>query len=116
MAIESVARQSFGLTKTFTRVSYAISTLLIGLIIFDLSSTGQINSGIGISLLLAYFNGAGPILRVGDTIRTIVEKTSRQIDLFQFIRQFGVQSYPVLAGDKIDANIFKQIQELHKNK
>ena len=104
MFLESVSRQTFGLTRTLTRIIYAISTLLIGLIIFDLTSNGQINAGIGISLLLAYFNGAGPILRIGDVIRTIIQVVSRQEDLFEFIRQFGLQTYPVLEGDKIEDN------------
>ena len=117
MFLESVSRQTFGLTRTLTRIIYAISTLLIGLIIFDLTSNGQINAGIGISLLLAYFNGAGPILRIGDVIRTIIQVVSRQEDLFEFIRQFGLQTYPVLEGDEIEGSFedsLKMLEEKQK--
>lgn len=114
MIIESVSRQTFGVTRTLTRIIYAISTLLIGLIIYNLTSTNEINAGIGISLLLAYFNGSSQILRLGDLIRNIIQIISRQEDLFDFIRQFGVQTYPVLEGDKIDENVALQIQQLEE--
>ena len=114
MIIESVSRQTFGVTRTLTRIIYAISTLIIGLIIYNLTSTNEINAGIGISLLLAYFNGSSQILRLGDLIRNIIQIISRQEDLFDFIRQFGVQTYPVLEGDKIDENVALQIQELEE--
>jgi len=65
-------------------------------------------------LLLAYFNGSSQILRLGDLIRNIIQIISRQEDLFDFIRQFGVQTYPVLEGDKIDENVALQIQELEE--
>ena len=104
MVLESVSRQTFGVTRTLTRIVYATSTLLIGLIIYDLTSTNQMNVGIGISLLLAYFNGSGQILRIGDLIRNLIQIISRQEDLFEFIRQFGLQTYPVLEGDKIEDN------------
>ncbi len=112
MVLESVSRQTFGVTRTLTRIVYVTSTLLIGLIIYDLTSTNQMNAGIGISLLLAYFNGSGQILRIGDLIRNLIQIVSRQEDLFDFIRQFGVQSYPVLEGDKINENVALQIQQL----
>jgi ABC-type multidrug transport system fused ATPase/permease subunit len=114
MIIESVSRQTFGVTRTLTRIIYAISTLLIGLIIYNLTSTNEINAGIGISLLLAYFNGSSQILRLGDLIRNIIQIISRQEDLFDFIRQFGVQTYPVLETDKIDENVALQIQQLEE--
>ena len=117
MVLESVSRQTFGVTRTLTRIVYATSTLLIGLIIYDLTSTNQMNVGIGISLLLAYFNGSGQILRIGDLIRNLIQIISRQEDLFQFIRQFGLQTYPVLEGDKIEDNFedgLKMLEEKQK--
>ena len=117
MVLESVSRQTFGVTRTLTRIVYATSTLLIGLIIYDLTSTNQMNVGIGISLLLAYFNGSGQILRIGDLIRNLIQIVSRQEDLFEFIRQFGLQTYPVLEGDEIEGSFedsLKMLEEKQK--
>jgi ABC-type multidrug transport system fused ATPase/permease subunit len=112
--INSITQQAFGLTRTFTRTAYAISNLVVGMVLFELVNTNQINTGVGLSLLIAYFNGSGPIMRVGNMIRNSIQSISRQEDLFDFIRQFGVQTYPVLEGDKIDENVALQIQELEE--
>jgi ABC-type multidrug transport system fused ATPase/permease subunit len=114
MDMTSVARQTFGVTRTITRITFAVSCLLIGLVILNLIQNGEMNAGIGLSLLLAYFNGSGPVLGVGNMIRNIITYTSRQEDLFDFIRQFGVQTYPVLEGNKIDINVALQIQQLEE--
>lgn len=114
MNINTLTHQAFGLTRTITRTAYAISNLIVGIILFELVNTNQINVGVGLSILIAYFNGSGPIMKVGNMIRNSIQSISRQEDLFDFIRQFGVQTYPVLEGDKIDENVALQIQKLEE--
>lgn len=112
IAVTSVARQTFGVTRTVVRIVYAISTLSIGLVLYNLVSINQISTGIAVSLLLAYFNGSAPILRLGDLVRNILELVSRQEDLFKFIRQFGVQTYPVLIGDVVNKKFQDKLNKL----
>lgn len=112
MNIRAITQQTFGVTRTFTRVIYAISTLTIGYVIFQLINTEQIEIGVGLSLLLVYVSGSSSVLTIGNIIRNSIEMVSRQEDLFIFIRQFGVQTYPVLKSDILDQKFQEKLAQL----
>jgi hypothetical protein len=91
---------AYGIGTTITRSLYIISTLSIAIVIFYQVSGGSLDQYLGITLIITYINGSSQILRLGRTINDFVEKVTGVIDTFEFIRNFGVQSYPVLESDR----------------
>jgi ABC-type bacteriocin/lantibiotic exporter with double-glycine peptidase domain len=90
---------AYGIGTTITRSLYIISTLSIAIVIFYQVSGGSLDQYLGITLIITYINGSSQILRLGRTINDFVEKVTGVMDTFEFIRNFGVQSYPVLESD-----------------
>lgn len=79
-----------------TQVSHLVSILLIGLIIIYLIKLNSIDALMGTTLVLTYIRGSSSSTQVGRTIRLFLKSITRIQDLFNFINNFGVQSYPVL--------------------
>ncbi len=92
---------SHGIATSITRVLYISSVLILSLTIFNLIKSGSMEQNLGLTLIITYVNGSSQILRLGQTIKDFVEKYTSVTDLFEFIRSFGKQSYPVLEGDEI---------------
>ncbi|MBC7471780.1 MAG: ABC transporter ATP-binding protein [candidate division SR1 bacterium] len=86
----------------FARMLYIVSVFVIGYGILDLVQKGVINSVIGTTVIITYMSGSRQILRIGDTVGDVTESMANIADLFQFITNFGKQSFPVLSGDTID--------------
>jgi len=88
-----------GISITVTRTLYIISLSLLILGVLNSIKSGSLKPEIGIALVVTFANGASKILRIGDYIKNFITKLQRIQDLFEFIRNFGKQTYPVLETD-----------------
>jgi ABC-type transport system involved in Fe-S cluster assembly fused permease/ATPase subunit len=86
-------------TDILIKIVYVFSTLFLTYKIFGLIETGVLKEAIGISLIVTYLSGSSDVLRIGKRIERALDRYTRIQDLFEFIRTFGKQSYPVLKGD-----------------
>lgn len=84
------------LTFQVSWVVYIISLGVVGHIIFDLLGQGEIESVTAVALLATFLDGAGRLLWVGGRVGRFIEKLNDVQDMFIFIRNFGVQSFPVI--------------------
>lgn len=80
-----------------TRLLYVISILILGIYLIKLINAQIISIEIGTALLMTYINGSYEIMRVGKKIRRFTKSITRINDLYTFITNFGVQSFPVLS-------------------
>jgi ABC-type multidrug transport system fused ATPase/permease subunit len=83
-------------SDNFTQLLYQISVVLLAGQILNLITSSQLSTEIGISLLLSYISGTANLLRIGRNVEKLLDRISRISDLFDFIRSFGKQTYPVL--------------------
>lgn len=94
--VAASSSMAFGLTTTITRTLYIISTLSIATVIFVQVNNNQLDQYLGITLIITYINGSSQILRLGTIISDFVEKVTGIQDTFDFIRNFGKQTFPVV--------------------
>lgn len=80
-----------------TRLLYVSSILTLGIYLIKLINQQTVSIEIGTALLMTYINGSYEIMRVGQKIRRLTKSITRITDLFSFINQFGIQSFPVLS-------------------
>jgi ABC-type multidrug transport system fused ATPase/permease subunit len=89
----------FETTFAFTNIIYNLSVLAIGLLIFQKIQINQLAVTTGISMMATYFLGTSNILQLGEKVRRFSENRADIIDMFEFLRNFGKQTYPVLEGE-----------------
>jgi len=82
-----------------TRTLYILSSLTIGILVINQAITGEINTTIALSIILTYTSGTGGVLYIGDKVKRLTTALSNINDLFDFIRGFGKQTFPVLEED-----------------
>jgi hypothetical protein len=92
----SVAWYASGIPITINRVLFLISTIALSFTILDLVKNSQMQAVTGVALLVTFLSASGSVLSVGSIIRNITEKYIEIIDLFEFVRSFGKQTFPVL--------------------
>ena len=100
MLERSVSWFGAGIAVTINRVLFLVASLILSFTILDLINQNQMPAVTGVALLVTFLNASGSVLRVGSIIRGMTEKHSEIIDMFDFIRGFGRQTYPVLNGDE----------------
>ncbi len=88
---------AFGGAMSITRLSYLVSILLIGTYIINLINMNTISVTTAITILLTYLRGTGEIIKIGRRIKKIFSAITKITDLFNFIQNFGKQTFPVLA-------------------
>jgi ABC-type multidrug transport system fused ATPase/permease subunit len=116
---------AFSALTLFTRLSYLISILVLGTYLIHLIQQQQVSIVMGTALLMTYITGSYEIMRLGKKIKKFLKCTTRINDLFNFIRSFGKQSFPVLSTETpavsipliekpVDALVVK-VKNLHFN-
>lgn len=86
--------------NTATRAFYIISVAIIGYLILIQAQNGILAPALAFSIIITYTNGTQNILYVGNKVKRLTTSLSNINDLFDFIRGFGKQSFPVLDDDK----------------
>jgi ABC-type transport system involved in Fe-S cluster assembly fused permease/ATPase subunit len=80
-----------------------ILTVLAGLAFADVQA-GQMTIITATTLIISYINGSDKILTLGSSVKNFSKGLADINDLWNFIRNFGQQTYPVLTGDRIESN------------
>ncbi|GAB4146658.1 MAG: hypothetical protein OHK0017_07450 [Patescibacteria group bacterium] len=93
------AAMANGIATSITRILYMLGVLVLAILVFDLVNKNEIDTVTGTTLIITYLNGSSQTLRLGETIRQFTENWQNINDLFDFIRNFGNQTYPVLNSD-----------------
>ena len=83
-----------------TRLSYIISIVTMGSVVLLQAKNGLFEPTLAVSIILAYVSGTQEILWIGDKAKRLTTALSNINDLFDFIRGFGKQTFPVLDEDK----------------
>lgn len=85
-------------------IAYFISISWIGYIVFTKIGNNSLSLAAGTGLMGTYFLGSNNISEFGEKAKRLTEKVTDIRDLWDFIRGFGKQTYPVLEGDSIQSN------------
>ena len=87
----------FGLSVS----TISLTILILGTYIINLISKGEMETVVGISLILTFFGNIKTVSWFGQRVRTLTESIINIKDLFKFINEFGKQSYPVLEEENL---------------
>lgn len=82
-----------------TRLLITGSVVWMVIVMIELISQNKIDSTLAIALLLTYMAGTRQITRVGQTVANFSEGVEDMNDLWDYIRTFGKQTYPVIDKD-----------------
>jgi ABC-type multidrug transport system fused ATPase/permease subunit len=82
-----------------TRTLYILSSLVVGILVINQAISGEIPTVLALSIILTYTSGTQGVLYIGDKVKRLTTALSNINDLFDFIRGFGKQTFPVLEGD-----------------
>ena len=96
MFTEGTGWLAFAASTAVSRFFYVVSIIVLGLLIISYIMQGQISVETGMALIYTYINGTYEIIRIGQRLRKLNKSVTRINDLFQFIRGFGKQTFPVL--------------------
>lgn len=97
---EGSAWLALGATFFVTRLLYLVSILLLGYAIIDQIILGHLSSALGLTLILTYMRGTYQIITIGRKIRKLISAITRIKDLYKYIKEFGIQTFPVLTAPK----------------
>lgn len=96
----SVMYSGGALVVFISRILYNISLLVISFGVLNLVQKNIITAVTGTTIIITYMSGSRQILRIGETIGDITESMANVNDLFDFINNFGKQTFPVLPEKK----------------
>ncbi len=82
-----------------TRSIYIMSLLFIGILALNQAISGSISSTTALAIILTYSADTQDVLYVGDKIKRLANSLANINDLFDFIRGFGTQTFPVLESE-----------------
>lgn len=99
MKVRTVAQFGSGIAVTINRFLFLIATVLLAFVILNLINSNQLTTVTGIALIITFLNTSSSVLSIGYIARTLTEQYSEVNDLFDFIRNFGKQTFPVLPDD-----------------
>lgn len=99
LEVRTLMQQTRGLVGLIVRFLFMISIALIGLSIMNQIDSGQLDVTVGIALLLTYITGSGKVHKVGQDINSFIEGVVNLNDLWEYINNFGQQSFPVLEDE-----------------
>jgi ABC-type multidrug transport system fused ATPase/permease subunit len=95
LVVRNILSQGNGLIVFIVRLLYISSVLWIGYLVLDEVNAGNLTTILGTTMILTYINGSSQILKIGDFISQATESIQNMNDLWDFIRNFGKQTYPV---------------------
>jgi ABC-type multidrug transport system fused ATPase/permease subunit len=96
VGVEATSWRVDGTTHVIIRILFFMSVFIIATMIMDKVKTGTMSSIVGVGLITSYMFASNDIRSLGSQIKRLTASHSRITDLFEFMRTFGQQSYPVL--------------------
>jgi ABC-type multidrug transport system fused ATPase/permease subunit len=100
VGIEATSWRVDGTTHVLIRIVFFVSVFIIAALIMQRIEVGAMSSLVGVGLITSYVVSSNNIRSLGSQIKRLTASHSRITDLFEFMREFGQQSYPVV-GPKI---------------
>ena len=85
--------------EVLTRIFYLLSILVLAFLVLESVQTGSLTPAIAISLILTYINSTKNVVHLGNQVKRLTKSLNNIQDLFDFIRNFGGQTFPVLEGE-----------------
>jgi len=101
MQEETLGWQASAYINVITRTVYVLSVFVIGYIVLTQVASGTLSTALALSIILAYSNGTSGILSIGNMVKRLSSALTDITDLFDFIRNFGQQSFPVLENEDL---------------
>jgi ABC-type multidrug transport system fused ATPase/permease subunit len=96
-AMSSIASwNASSLNNILRRIIFWIFTTYFIWELFGLINSGRLSSVIAAALMVTYFSAYLSISHIGGQIKNFLQSKTRITDLWKFINDFGVQSFPVL--------------------
>lgn len=95
----SVMSFSYNLIYFIIRLFFLISSGYISWYVLVMVLNGQLDPVIATALVITYYSGSSSILNMGNLVASFVESSQNMNDLWEFIQNFGKQTYPVLKTD-----------------
>lgn len=90
---------------------YLLSIIIVGYIVISNIKDGSLDVYVGIALIVTFFINTEALRAVGRLTRSLIEDLDNVKDLFNFVKDFGSSSYPVLENsdskeiDLVETNI-----------
>ena len=78
------------------RMLYLLSIGIISWYIFLAIRDGLMSTPVGLSFLMSYLRGTHEVVRIEKPMRNIIKSVTQIRDLFNYVKIFGKQSFPVL--------------------
>lgn len=97
---EGTAWLALAVTFFITRLLYLISIAILGYVIIKQVLAGEISTTVGLTLILTYMRGTYQVITIGRKLRKVISSVARIQDLYTYVREFGVQTFPVLEAPK----------------
>lgn len=98
---------SFASAMFVLRIAYGLSVSVLGIYILSLIKNDAISVTLGTSFLATYIHGSYRIMRIGEKAQKVLRCIIRIQDLFDFVRTFGLQTFPVLEEETSERNIIR---------
>lgn len=84
------------LNNILRRVIFWFFTSYLCFELFNMIKIGKMDAVVGAGLLVTYFAAYNSMAHIGGQIKNFLQSKTRITDLWKFINQFGVQTFPVL--------------------
>lgn len=85
---------------TLIKALYVLTVAGLAFWLLKMTSEGKTTSISALAILMTYMRGTTNIIKLGKPIRIVTKSIMRITDLFDFIKSFGKQSFPVLNESK----------------
>jgi len=102
--VRTVAKFGAGIAVTINRFLFLLATILLSITILNLINSNQLTTVTGVALIITFLNTSSSVLSIGSVVKSLTEQYFEINDLFNFIRNFGKQTFPVLENEKITTN------------
>jgi ABC-type bacteriocin/lantibiotic exporter with double-glycine peptidase domain len=96
MKIETHTKIGYIACNQIVQLIYRLSLFVLAYFILKLVESKQLDILTGSSLLLTYLGGSATMLWIGQKTRRLIQNYFKIVDLFDFMKGFGKQSFPVL--------------------
>jgi hypothetical protein len=98
-SVEGTAWHADGTGHVLVNILYCLTQILLCYLIFNSIQSGQLSSLVGIGLITIYHQSFSNIRNLGNMTKRLTRSYTRIVDLYDYIRKFGKQTYPVLENE-----------------
>jgi hypothetical protein len=100
--IRTTSQYLGGTLISLSRITIGISVSLVSMILWQKINRGELDSVFAASVVIAYYLGISAVPRIGRVIGNTTDAYIGLTDMWEYVRKFGTQSYPVLPEDTLN--------------